>query len=225
MNIDLISYLSRLENYVVLRRSDIFPEISIGGDIDILVEDREFAEKILVEHFLQADVDNYAVQVDQREAHTHIDLLSNGILFFRFDLIDSFAFLKKIHVRNGFSAHVLANKLSATIGEETVFFPSLLDDMLIRYLEYIEYFEAIPTKEKHLAYVMEHAEASWPTFIAHVHRFTKLVHDAYVENPNKQVAQRARAGMRQRFDPIIRLLPLAVKEPLKKVYHALKRRR
>lgn len=225
MTLDILGYLSLLDNYVVLRRSDIFPEISVGSDIDILVEDRGYAEKILVEHFLQVDVDNYAIQVDRREAHTHIDLFADSVLLLRFDLIDSFEFLNKIHVKLGFCAHVLTNKTRERIDGKTIYFPAPLDDMLIRYLEYIEYFEAIPTKEKHLSYVLEHAAAApWSHFIAHVHRFTKLIHDSYVENPNKQVAWRAGVGFLQCSEHVVRRLPPAVKKPLKRVYHFLKGR-
>ncbi|WP_156925383.1 hypothetical protein [Nitratidesulfovibrio termitidis] len=223
MNIDILEYLSLLDNYVVLRRSDVFPEIRFGGDVDLLVEDRDNAEKIFVEHFLQADVDAYSIQVERRAGHTHIDVFMENVLFVRFDLIDSFAFLSRIHVKPGFTAHALTNKISEIIDGKVIFFPAQLDDLLIRYLEYIEYFETIPTKEKHLAYVLKHAETvSWSDFINHVHRFTKLIHDAYVENSNKKDACCIGVGFRKRLDSVIRCLSPTLREQLKKVYHFLR---
>ncbi|MDR2820440.1 MAG: hypothetical protein LBB60_07930 [Desulfovibrio sp.] len=221
MNINIPEYLSLFDNYAVLKKTDVFPAIPLGGDIDVLVEDRAYAEKLLVEHFLRSDAGTYTLSAEQRDYHTHIDLLREGKILIRFDLIDSFDFLRKIHVKHSFATHVLTNKVGETVEGKTLFFPSPLDDMLIRYLEYIEYFETIPTKQKHLDYVLAHGEATpWPYFISHVHRFTKLAHDEYVENPHKYSV--SGKGLRQLLDPVIRRLPSNVKSPLKKIYLAMR---
>lgn len=88
------SYISGLDNYVILRPSPDFPNVKPGSDIDILVEDRKYAEKIIVKNFLSEVEEGCEVVVSVEKSHTHIDLIKNTSLYIRIDLIDSFIELK-----------------------------------------------------------------------------------------------------------------------------------
>lgn len=180
MKVDILHILSKLDNYVVLRASDIFPNVAIGGDIDILVDDRAYAEKILVAYFLTSPYPNIEVEISQNSEHTHLDIINGKNLICRFDLIDSFNFLSKIHVNHSLTTHILGRKEIREVNGHAIFFPSKMDDLLVRYIEYIEYFSELPTKEKHIEYIFSHCEGKqWSQFFEHVQRYTKLIHDQY----------------------------------------------
>lgn len=221
MTINILTLISKLDNYVILRASDVFPDIPEGGDVDILVDDRDFAEEKLVQQFLQIKLKNTTCSVVRHAHHTHLDIISDGSFVCRLDLIDSFSFLKKIHVKQSFAPRILANKTNQLHAGYTVYFPSKLDDLLIRYIEYLEYYHEIPTKEKHLFYLMSQCnETLWLELIEHAHRYTKFIHANYQGVVPASQGPRTIVPLRQ-IQPLLvflkKTLPRPVKQMLKRI--------
>lgn len=214
------SYISGLDNYVILRPSPDFPNVKPGSDIDILVEDRKYAEKIIVKNFLSEVEEGCEVVVSVEKSHTHIDLIKNTSLYIRIDLIDSFIELKKIKISRAFPIHILTNKIEKKIGEETFFFASSLDDLLIRYIEYIEYFEMLPTKEKHLRYIYANIpDGDWNYFIDYCYRFIKIIHSTYQDAP----PQKERSPLLKFIKKFVSILPYPMQKIIKTIYKKIKR--
>ena len=214
------NYISGLDNYVILSPSPDFPNIKSGSDIDLLVEDRNYAEKIIVKNLLSEVNKGFEVIVSVEKSHTHIDLIKNTSLYIRIDLIDSFIEFKKIKISRSLPIHILTNKIEKKIGEEIFFFASPLDDLLIRYIEYIEYFEMLPTKEKHLRYLYANLpDGEWNSFIDYCYRFIKIIHSTYQDTSSP----RGQLPVLKFIKKIVSRLPYPIQKAIKTIYKKIKK--
>jgi hypothetical protein len=74
-------------------------------------------------------------------------------------------------------------------GEEyPVYVPSEIDDLLLRYIEYLEWYQRRPDKIKHLDYILERisSEQDKLIFINKLHNYTKLHQSSELKNTFKQ---------------------------------------
>ena len=66
---------------------------------------------------------------------------------------------KNINIKEGLFSSIIENKISESIllSDEKilVYYPALVDEIIIRYLEYIENYQLRPDKIKHLDYIVE----------------------------------------------------------------------
>lgn len=184
--LDLAAFFSRVVDlpYVVVRGT---PEDLLhyhpGSDIDIFCYDKpEFGRQVLA--FANDYLDfGYEVHLEDSEVgdQTHIDLHRGGRLEVRFDLYGELPPYRRSHVNPAlfFSVIEQAEMLELEHDQEivTIQVPSRIDDLLLRYLEYIEYYEERPDKIKHLDYILEAVEKLPEArigFLAKLHRYTSL---------------------------------------------------
>ena len=184
--LDLAAFFSRVVDlpYVVVRGTpDDLLRYHPGSDIDIFCYDKqEFGRQVLAFANDYLDI-GYEVHLEDSEAgdQTHIDLYRGGKLELRFDLYGEFPRYRRSHVNPAlfFSVIEQAEMLELEHGREivTIQVPSRVDDLLLRYLEYIEYYEQRPDKLKHLDYILEAVEklpAMRIGFLEKLHRYTSL---------------------------------------------------
>lgn len=151
--IDLLNLLNHIEDYVLIKKSDEFPEYLVGGDIDLIVFDIDKA-KTSISSFYGSFIGNAGeMRVTEEKNFCHIDFLFDGKLDVRLDLIDSFNFFKKFEVKNGFIVKLFKDHQIIKFGESQVYVPCDEDDLMLRYFEYLEYFDNHSAKIKHLDYI------------------------------------------------------------------------
>lgn len=184
--LDLAAFFSRVVDlpYVVVRGT---PEDLLhyhpGSDIDIFCYDKpEFGRQVLA--FANDYLDfGYEVHLEDSEVgdQSHIDLHRGGRLEVRFDLYGELPPYRRSHVNPAlfFSVIEQAETLELQHDREivTIQVPSRVDDLLLRYLEYIEYYEERPEKLRHLDYILEAVEKLPKArigFLEKLHRYTSL---------------------------------------------------
>lgn len=147
----------RNELYVIIKLSDHFPNYYEGEDIDIFCYDLSRMSQLLIGSLTNYLGDKFKLDLNyvENSDQCHIDLvnIANNKIHLRFDLYGSMPCYKNINVRKCMFYSILENRLCVRKSECEIFLPSLVDDLIIRYLEYIEYYSLRNDKLKHLFYV------------------------------------------------------------------------
>lgn len=162
------------ENVVIIKLSEDFPKYYSGSDIDMFCADPyAVARKILAFTnryiFEGAEV---RVKHDTERKKMHIDIFFEGDFDIRFDLHGALPRYKNVRVKREFFPAVLSKKKKTERNGVEIFVPSDIDEMVLRYIEFHEYFNQRPKKVKHLDYVVEKDN---PEFLNRLHAFIKYV--------------------------------------------------
>lgn len=179
--IDLRLFFENLADYVIIKLPDHFPNYNDYEDIDILCDDPErFCKHILFvgQQYVKL---GFEIKVHQENNHFHVDLYPPGAkrLNFRFDLLASLNVYRKIVVAPQYHHIVLASKQLITHNKVKVMVPSLEHELVIRFMEYLEWKEERPDKIKHLNFIQKHNNMS---FIQLINKYTNL--DISVDGQN-----------------------------------------
>jgi hypothetical protein len=189
LDLDRFFYATRNEPYAVIKIWNEFPEYYKGGDIDIFCyRAAEFAKIILGvgNHYVEQ---GYILKTTTNNEHNlRIDFFYQDRFEFRFEIYQSLPLYKKIQLKPHFIYTVVENAVSI----ERVFqrnpylfyVPAKIDEFILRYVEYIEWYETRPDKIKHLEYICDVE----PSPSERIDLFTKL--HAYTSFPTKEIKSR-----------------------------------
>ncbi len=199
LNLDRFFFEVREQIYVVVKLGKDFPDYYKGSDIDVFCYDRDkFARQILSVGNCYLD-QGFEVEVrNKSESHTFIDFYFDGELDFRFDLYGSLPEYKKIRLKEHYIYSVIENAKVVYREFEGVqyplYVPSTVDELLLRYVEYIEWYELRPDKIRHLDYITKAiaADATRIGFLDKLHLYTELP-VPYYENVSNGVSEFGRA--------------------------------
>lgn len=181
--------------YVIIKYNDNFPNYHKGQDIDIFCYDKgQFAQKIF-------EVGNkylgkgFEIKVtDINTSNTQIDFFLKDELHFRFDVYQELPTYKNIKIKKYYFYSVIEN--ATTLQHRfknkpySIYIPSKTDDLLLRYIEYIEYYRFRPDKVKHLNYIMKTVKSDPEriSFLDKLHLYTDLP-DAFSKHIKKNLME------------------------------------
>ncbi len=161
LNLIELFFAVRKNEYVIIKMSKEFPNYNKGSDIDVLCNDvKEFIESIL-------EVGNkylsqgFMIEVinNEENVHTFVDFYIDGDLDFRFDLYSAMPLLNSIKMKPSYFYSVIDRRRSFLIdfnGEKyPIYIPSEIDEIILRYLDYMELYEKRPDKIKHIDYIRD----------------------------------------------------------------------
>jgi len=190
--IDLVDFFEAVkeEMYCIVKRGDV-EKYNKGSDFDIFCYNiQSFAKKIIVTSntYIQS---GYKLQINDREVnHCHVDLLENNKIIIRFDLYGALPNYKKINIKNGFFSSIIENRVEETLflnnKNTKIFYPTLVDEIIIKYLEYIENYQLRPDKVKHLDYIVQKLEDNIDNkkFLDKLHFYTAIPKDLNSKKKN-----------------------------------------
>lgn len=177
LDLDKFFFNVRDQAYVIVK-NDNFPNYYKGSDIDVFCYDKSaFTKRILSIANSYLDKGFEVKLSDKSESQTYIDFFLNGELEFRFDLYESLPQYKKIHLKPYYILSVIENATIVQSEFNSSQYPlrlsSTVDDFLLRYVEYIEWYELRPDKIKHLDYIIEKIDEDKKTqFLNKLHYYT-----------------------------------------------------
>jgi hypothetical protein len=181
--LNLIDFLSTVKDYVLIKRSEEFPDYTTGSDIDLLVMDCTEAIRAIHSYYNSNFGEFGELRVTENKDYLHADLLFNDALDIRIDLIDNFNYYTKFSVRQSFLIKIFRDRLKQTFNDGVCFVPSPEDDLTIRYFEYLEYFENRPDKVKHLDYICSiDNDQLKQLFFENTHRFISFKRKTWNSN-------------------------------------------
>jgi len=183
LDLDRFFYDLRDMPYVVVRGGpESFPAYVKGADIDIFCYDKKDVGRRILATGNESVTGGMEIRVtdDRDTVHTHVDFVENGELDFRFDLYGRFPQYTKTCIKEHLLLSVIEN--ARTVERKwkdrpyLFYQPSDIDDLLLRYIEYVEYYEQRPDKVKHLDFILKSLEddRSRIGFLDKLHRYTDL---------------------------------------------------
>lgn len=192
INLDDFLFALSDQIYCIIKISKDFPNYFQGNDIDIFCYNLpEFAQKIL-------EVGQTYVQIGfeikfksgKQYQHSAIDFYLNDILDFRFDLHQELPIYEKLSIKSGLFSSVIENAVPVERQYKkqkyNIYVPSEVDDMLLRYLEYMEWYHARPDKLKHLDYIINNLKDNTDRIklLDKLHYYTKIPEVNYKDELN-----------------------------------------
>jgi hypothetical protein len=144
------------KNYTIIKLDPKFPDYIEGQDLDILCYDINDISNVIVSFLSDYVDDNFKIFVLKYKNKTHVDLINNKKIHFRFDIIDKFPQYKKIEIKNSYFDVVIENSKFKHINNIKIKTPDYYDEFMLRYFEYIEYYSSVPDKIKHVDYINSH---------------------------------------------------------------------
>lgn len=195
MKIDLLALFKLIDNesYVVIKPSSKLPDYDVGSDIDIFCYHTDkIAEKI--SGFLTDYVDEHSIiSVTDSPAKMHVDFVINNEINFRFDLYKKLPKYKHISLKPAFFSSVIESAITVELSHNEVSavvkVPSLTDDLILRYVEYHEYYAARPDKIKHIEYIQDklsNSESVRVKMFDKLHYYTAFPKVAYRQKTLKE---------------------------------------
>jgi hypothetical protein len=181
--LDVLSFFKEVGelSYCVVKMSDQFPLYRTGDDVDIFCYSVDEMTKKLLSWGDKYLDNGFQIKVKDvyRKQHVHIDFLKNSALQFRFDLYGRLPDYKKAYVKSALFESVIENSQPVDFQDDaqiiSVNRPSEIDDMLIRYLEFIEWYDVRPDKIKHLEFILKCSnEIDKMRFLEKMHHYTKM---------------------------------------------------
>lgn len=156
--------LISLQAYSIIKISDKFPQYRLGEDIDIFCYDpQQMGGKILEWGGRYAEQGLIIkVKDDRYHNHIHVDFMQGEKLHLRFDLYGRLPIYKKLVIKPAFFESIIENskemKVDCNNRRINVRVPDEIDDLLLRYIEFMEWYNVRPDKIKHLEFIMNNSD-------------------------------------------------------------------
>lgn len=142
-DIKLEDIFKRLQDYVVVKFNEKLPSFNKNDDIDILTSNIDKNIKIILDWYNKDKFRHKIIRVNSFQKQVDLIRIGEKRLTIKFDLYEKFLY-KKFSLNDSVYQLILKNKIHNGL----TYIPCLVDDLSIRYCEYIEY----PVKKKHLEY-------------------------------------------------------------------------
>ena len=152
IKIDLASVFSNLseEVYSVIKLPPEFPDYSVGSDLDIFCFDIEQIAGIIITTLPK----NIDLSITKKTSQMYVDIMDGAEgIHIRFDLYQALPLYKNLLVKEAYFSSVLESSEFVKKGGCSVRVPSRIDDALLRYIEYQEWYGRRPDKIKHIKYI------------------------------------------------------------------------
>jgi len=181
--IDLKEFFRGVDDYVILKLSEDFPDYSAYSDIDVLCRDRD----AFLSHILTVgkayERRGLRIEVNREGDNLHVDLYPPKAerLNFRFDLLDCLSY-EKFSVDSQLCDIILNNRQSVNRGGVDIQVPIPEHELAVRFFEYVEWKDKRPDKVKHWEYIKKYY---CPQFVEVVNKYTNL--NVTVEQANGEI--------------------------------------
>ena len=180
--VDLPRCLNGLEGEVwcIIKLPEAFPQIRRGGDLDIFCYDlKQVANRLLVLVVEQAQTTRLKTRVSRcNDKHWHLDLLEGEDIECRFDLYGALPTYRRLNIKPALFETIIEGAVCVKSLDKPAwqyYVPAPVDDALIRYLEYCEYYWSGPDKLHHLDHIenlVQKNEDLRVSLFEKIHRYT-----------------------------------------------------
>lgn len=156
VNLSVFFNLLLDSSYVLIKPGNDVLDYKFGSDLDIFCYDiEEVSSKIL--SFLNEYTKNKSceVKISNNIGQRYIDFIQDGAINIRFDLYSSLPHYNNIFIKDALFSSVIENSVisEAFSDEVKIKVPCNIDDLILRYIEYQEWYSQRPDKIKHIDYI------------------------------------------------------------------------
>jgi hypothetical protein len=158
--------------------SATFPAYHVGADVDVFCGDLQaLARRLLAVGNQEVKRGWHIVVTSKETGGAYLDFFApdQERLHFRFDLHGGLPVLTKVHLSPALFTAALARRTTVERAGRAYAVPDKLDDLVLRYAEYLEYYEQRPDKVKHLEFILAAVETDEERrlFLERLHLYTK----------------------------------------------------
>lgn len=165
------------QDYCLIKTPECFPSYIKGTDLDVFCLNTDNFIKELLAVLNGIISSNISISITNIQNQIHVDVLKNNILIFRFDLYSKLPHYNNINIKSSYFLSVIENKNTVVSDNFEYFVPSAMDDIIIRYIEYHEYYAIRPDKIKHIHYIQTLIDQNGilhEKFLNRLHYFTEI---------------------------------------------------
>lgn len=189
---DFFDALSK-EIYCVIKLGEDYPNYISYSDIDIFCFDiAKVANIILIVGKEYVKNQNCRIELNTvSENQIQIDFYFDNSkkLDFKFDLYQAFGAYKKINIKESLFVSIIENRV---LNEKNIYVPAKIDDLLLRYIEYVEFYDIRADKIKHVEYIKNKAtEEELQKMLDKLHYFTAMPNVSDGEKNSKNPAKQS----------------------------------
>ncbi|MDA9562119.1 hypothetical protein N9S06_05680 [Gammaproteobacteria bacterium] len=170
---DLFDLLMQYD-YVAIKLDPEFPKYEPGQDLDIYCRDVEEISKIIIT-FLNIYVNKHChISVSKNKNNVHIDLMNGQEIHYRFDIHRSLPAYEQIKIKASLFDVVIESSSVINRDQCMIKVPNQIDESVLRYIEFQEYFAARPDKIKHVDYILAslgNSDKEMNKFLLRLHHF------------------------------------------------------
>ncbi len=158
--LDLKEIFKKLEikNYTIIKLPEIFPNYDIGSDLDIFCYDVQDMSKTILANIQKYISKDIKIEITDKTTQIYIDIIKENKVHFRFDLYGALPRYKNISIKEAFFSSIIENAKDKKIDEVTIKIPCDIDENILRYIEYQEWYAGRPDKIKHIEYIEKQIE-------------------------------------------------------------------
>jgi hypothetical protein len=178
-------FIKEIQNeiYCIVKKPENFPEYYKGSDLDIFCYDIQSITKKLIAVGTTFVSSDYEIKLTNNNyQQVYVDFVLSGSIEFRFDLYSQLPDYKNVNITPALFESIIENRIKIKIDRNIYYFvPNKIDESIIRYLEYHEWYKQRPDKIKHIDYILSHlTQNEMITFLAKLHHYTAL--PKYLDN-------------------------------------------
>ena len=165
------------KSYSIIKLPTEFPDYKIGSDLDIFCYDVEGISRVVLAYLQEIISKDLSVKIINRRTQIYIDVMDEDKIHFRFDLYGTLPTYKNILIKEAFFSSVIENSQTIEQNGCKVKVPSQIDESILRYIEYQEWYEQRPDKIKHIKYLEEkikNSEIDINRLLDKLHYYTEL---------------------------------------------------
>jgi len=180
LDLNKFFYVLRKQPYVIVKLGD-FPNYYTRSDIDIFCYNKDDLVKRIIAVGKEYVKKGFEIKVFERtDSHVHLDFYFKDKLDFRFDIHDALPPYKRVRIKKHYLYSIVENakKVYKNYKKKKypIFVPCKTDELLIRYIEYIEYYRQREDKINHLDYILGELSKNSKriNFLDKLHLYTAL---------------------------------------------------
>lgn len=224
--LDLNVFFSKLVSleYAVVKFSSDFPNYYSGSDIDLFCGDIDAVARVILSAGASSVHTGRYFKVTRHQYQCYVDYYNGDQIDFRFDLYGALPHYTRLCLKPWLIYSVLDLRVGRTIDNKNnryvLFTACEQHELLLRYVEYIEWFDRREDKIKHLQFVLERIDDD-----ERRRKFIELLH-RYIEVPAARGSHNAEENGRfGRISKLLKFYYARVREKgLKRSMRALARR-
>lgn len=177
--IDLLDVFINLqdEHYCVVKLPQDFPCLYKGEDLDLFCYDTDRVAAKIIKSLQKNLKTNISIKLKKMSGRLYIDLIENEMIMLRFDLYGTLPEYKNVDIKESFFSCIIEGRVLKYFKSTPIYVPSKIDESIIRYIEYHEWYERRPDKLKHINYIQEQFEKNkikGKDFFSKLHYFTQI---------------------------------------------------
>lgn len=178
LNLNELFFELKDEVYCIIKPDENLPEYKKGSDIDIFCYDsNNIVSKILKfgNKYVNNDLQIHISNLDSQLYVDFFDKISN-LIELRFDIYTSMPIYNNVLIKPAFFDVILENRITKKISNKyNIFIPNDIDNYILRYIEYQEWYGQRPDKIKHINFILNSCnESDKYIFLQKLHYFTAL---------------------------------------------------